>query len=203
MDIKKLLYVTIKKHGCYPTYLGLILLFFLQFSCKTDTKKRGYEYFPDMTYSKAYETYDPNTIYLDGKTAQAPVLGTIPREMVPYQYPNSPEGLKLAKLELINPFNPNKNNVSRGKVEFNTFCANCHGFDGKGDGNLFSSGKYPYEPPSLITQDMQKKADGEFYHIITLGSGIMGSFASMIRSEDRWKIILYIKNELFQEEIKK
>jgi len=188
--------------GCL-NYYSILILCFLQFSCETDRNKRGYEYSPEMVYSRAYETYAPNKIYLDGKTAQPPVLGTIPRHMIPYQYPKTPKGLKLAGLELINPFEPNEANIARGKVEYNVFCANCHGFDGKGDGNLYTSGKYPSEPPSLITTEMLKMPDGEYYHIMTVGSAIMGSFASLIRPQDKWKIILYIKSELSQKEINK
>jgi len=154
-----------------------------------------------MVYSEAYETYAPNTIFLDGKTAQSPVLGTIPRHMIPHQYSKTSEGQKLAGLELVNPFEPNENNLSRGKVEYNIFCANCHGFDGRGDGNLYTSGKYPSEPPSLITKEMLIMPDGEYYHIMTVGSAIMGSFASLIRPQDKWKIILYIKNKLALKEI--
>ena len=180
----------------YFILMGLVFLCFLQLSCETDRNKRGYEYFPDMAYSETYETYAPNPIFPDGKTAQPPVKGTIPRHMVPYQYPNTRAGMKLAGLELVNPFDANEENLARGKLEYNVFCANCHGFDGKGDGNLFTSGKYPSEPPSLITEEMIIKPDGEYYHIMTLGSAIMGPFASLIRPEDKWKIILYIKSEL-------
>ena len=166
------------------------------FSCDLDTKKRGYEFFPDMAYSDAYETYAPNVIFADGKTAQKPVAGTVPRHMVPYQYPKTREGMKLAGVERENPVLATTENISRGKFVYNVFCANCHGFDGRGDGNLYSSGKYPSEPPSLVTEDMIDKPDGEYYHIMTVGSAIMGSFAALIRPEDRWKIINYIKMEL-------
>jgi len=185
----------------YSLYCGIIVLFLLSMSCETDRNKRGYEYFPDMAYSEAYETYAPNKFFSDGKTAQPPVSGTIPRHMVPYQYLKTPEGMRLAGLELINPFEPNEENLIRGKGEYNTFCANCHGSDGRGDGNLYISGKYPSEPPSLITNEMLKMPDGEYFHIMTLGSAIMGPFASMIRPQDKWKIILYIKNELPPKEI--
>lgn len=180
----------------YFLFCSITVICFLQMSCETDRNKRGYEYFPDMVYSEAYETYAPNKFYPDGKTAQPPVPGTIPRHMIPYQYLKTPEGLRLAGLEVINPFEPDKENLARGKVEYDTFCANCHGFDGRGDGNLYTSGKYPSEPPSLVTNEILKMPDGEYYHIMTVGSAIMGPFASLIRPQDKWKIILYIKTEL-------
>ena len=174
----------------------IIVLSQISISCDTNRNSRGYEYFPDMVYSRAYETYAPNPVLPNGMTAQPPVKGTIPANMVPYQYPKTSEGMRLAGLELINPFEPNEENIARGKFEYNVFCANCHGIDGRGDGNLYANGKYPSEPPSLITEDMLSRPDGEFFHIITLGSAIMGPFASLIRSEDKWKVILYIKKDL-------
>ena len=200
-QLNRILFSIAKKIKGYLIYSGIIILFVLQFSCETDRNKRGYEYAPRMIYSEAYETYAPNTFFSDGKTAQPPVPGTIPRHMIPHQYPKTPEGLRLAGLELDNPFDLNEDNLSRGKVTYTIFCANCHGFDGRGDGNLYTSGKYPSEPPSLITEEMLKMPDGEYYHIMTVGSAIMGPFASLIRPEDKWKIILYIKNELSQKEI--
>ena len=181
-------------------YYGLVLFCIVLFSCDVKKNERGYEYYPSMVYSEAYETYAPNTVFPDGKTAQPPVPGTIPRHMIPHQYPNTAEGQKLAGLELINPFEPNEENIARGKKEYDVFCANCHGYDGRGDGNMFTSGKYPSEPPSLITEEMLKMPDGEYYHIMTVGSAIMGPFASLIRPQDKWKIIIYIKHELAKRE---
>jgi hypothetical protein len=186
----------------YISFLSYIIILIILFSCSTDRNKRAYEYFPDMVYSETYETYAPNPIFIDGKTAQLPVKGTIPRHMVPYQYPDTRDGLKIAGLELINPLELNEENLNRGKIEYNIFCANCHGLDGKGDGNLYASGKYPSEPPSLITEAMLSRPDGEYYHIMTIGSAIMEPFASLIRPEDKWKIILYIKNDLARQNIK-
>ena len=174
----------------------VVFLSVLFMACESNRNKRGDEYFPDMAYSDAYETYAPNPVYADGKTAQEPVHGTIPRHMVPYQYSKTRESMKLAGVELKNLIPPTEENVKRGKYVFDIFCSNCHGLDGNGDGYLYASGKYPSEPPSLVTEEMLSKPDGEYYHIMTVGSAIMEPFAALIRPEDKWKIILYIKLEL-------
>jgi len=174
----------------------VIIVFLGTNACDFDQNKRAYEYFPDMAYSDAYETNAPTDIFADGKTAQRPVEGTIPRHMVPYQYPNTRAGMKLAGVELENPFKTTEENLERGEFVYNVFCANCHGMDGKGDGSLYASGKYLAEPPSLVTEEMLVRPDGEYYHIMTLGSAIMGAFAALIRPEDKWKAILYIKSGL-------
>ncbi len=172
------------------------LLCLLFFSCDNDRKHPGYVYFPDMVESEAYETYNPNPNFTDGKTEQQPQQGTIPREMIPYQYEKSDEGMVKAGLELKNPYEINEENMARGKVEYEIYCGICHGKNGRGEGLLYKSGKYPTEPASLVTPDMVEKPEGELYHTITLGSVIMQAHASQLREEDRWKIIMYIVNDL-------
>jgi mono/diheme cytochrome c family protein len=177
----------------YLIFSGIIFSGLFLNACQKDRNIRGYDYAPEMAHSIAYETYSPNPVFADRKTAQYPVKNTIPRHMIPFQYPNTPEGYELAGKELKNPVEATEENLVRGKKAYDIFCANCHGTDGRGDGNLFTSGKYPSEPPSLVTKDMIQKPDGSLYHTITVGSAIMGPFGSMIRPEDRWKIILYMK----------
>ncbi len=191
----------IDKFKTYFIYCAVVLLGAVQISCDYNKTQRGYQYFPDMDSSIPYGTYSANKIFPDGKTAQHPVNGTVPRNMIPYKYPKTSEGLKLAGKELKNPVKATKANISRGKIEYDIFCANCHGLTGKGDGNLYTSGKYISEPVSFVTKEMLQKPDGEYFHTITVGSDIMGSFGSMIRPQDKWKIVLYIKNELSKKEV--
>ncbi len=164
------------------------------FSCYADKEKRGYEYAGDMSKSMAYETYSDSKVFKDGKSAQRPVAGTISREMQPYIYENSVEGLKNAGLELKNPLKSNDEFIERGREVYDIFCLNCHGVNGDGKGFLFTSKKFPIEPNSLIDEKTKNRPDGEIYHIIVHGGAAMGSFASQIKPEDRWKIILYIRN---------
>src|SRR3990172_12802251 len=91
-------------YKCRTNFISIILVMILFASCEDDKKIPGYEYSSDMVYSVAYENYDPNPNFSDGKTTQQPVEGTIPREMITYQYPKTNEGKKLAGLELSNPF---------------------------------------------------------------------------------------------------
>src|SRR5512133_3474815 len=115
-------------------------------SCDRTRIQKGYEYFPDMAHSLAYETYAPSKGANNGITMQMPVLGSIPREMIPYQYPATPEGRLLAAKELSCKFEATEANLARGKEMFTIYCQNCHGTGGKGDGHLFTSGKYTMQP---------------------------------------------------------
>lgn len=162
-------------------------------SCDRDKNNPGYDYFPDMAYSRAYETYAPNPDFPDGKTLQAPVEGTISREGEYYPYKKTDADMaKAAKLK--NPFLPDTENIDRGRVVYQNVCLQCHGVDGDGKGHLFVSGKYPFPPANLISPKIVKLTDGEMYHVITVGFGIMPAHGIIVRPDDRWKTILYIRN---------
>ncbi len=151
---------------------------------------------PDMYYSNAYETYAPNPNFGDQMTMRTPVEGTVPRDMVPFPYEKTDEDRLAAGEELVNPLGSSGANLARGKAEYGIYCLSCHGPAGDGKGHLFTSGRYPYPPASLVNDKVKGLRDGEIYHSITVGYGIMGAHGSMIRPEDRWKIILYLRENL-------
>ena len=165
-------------------------------SCDRTRIQKGYEYFPDMAHSLAYETYSPSKGTNNGMTMQLPVLGSIPREMIPYQYPATPEGRLQAGKELVCKLEASDTNLVRGKEMFTIFCQNCHGTAGKGDGHLYTSGKFTMQPASLISERMLAAPIGEVYHVITAGFNTMGAHGPQIKPDDRWKIALYVKNTL-------
>ncbi|MBL6962201.1 MAG: cytochrome c [Bacteroidetes bacterium] len=171
-------------------------------SCDRDRNNPGYAYFPDMAYSEAYEPYSVNPFFKDGKSMQDPAIGSIPRGHIPYQYPKTYEGQVQAGIDLINPLLKNEANLSRGKDGYEIFCAVCHGEQGKGDGELYTSKKFPVQPTSLVSDRIVNKPEGEIFHIITMGSlsNLMGAHGSQIKVEDRWKIILYMRNN-FSEKV--
>lgn len=186
-------YMRNMKRLLIPAALTLLVVFA---SCDRTRNQKGYEYFPDMAHSLAYETYTPNAVFTNGMTNQLPVAGTIPRGMIPYQYPATPEGRLQAGKELVSPFEPTPENLERGKAMFTRFCIGCHGEDGSGKGHLFTSGKFTVQPASLINERMTAAPIGEVYHVITMGFNTMGAHGPQIRPDDRWMIAMYVKNQL-------
>lgn len=176
--------------------LGVIFLVVVFTGCNKDKNDPGYDYFPDMFYSNAYESYTPNPNFPDGKTLREPVAGTISREMIPFPYEKTDEDRILAGRELKNPMGYSSEDIARGKEMYGRFCAMCHGETGDGKGFLFTSGKYPFPPATLLSEKVVNIPDGEIYHSITVGYGIMGPHGAMINQDDRWKIISYIRKEL-------
>lgn len=177
------------------TFTFLLLIFAFS-SCDYNRKTTGWEYFDDMAHSSAYESYTANPNFKDGKTMQPPVEGTIPRGMIPYSYEKSDEDRAIAATTLINTLESSTENLKEGKRKYDIFCMSCHGEKGDGQGNLYVNKKYPYPPASLLSEKMLANPEAEIYHVIAVGHGIMAEHGSMIQPEDRWKIAMYIKQEL-------
>ena len=165
-------------------------------SCDRTRSSTGWDYMPDMYYSNAYESYTANPNFGDNLTMRTPVEGTVPREMVPFPWKKTDEDRIAAGEAMVNPWEVNGENLERGSQAYGIFCLSCHGTAGDGQGHLYTSERYPYPPASLVNEKVKALMDGEIYHSITVGYGIMGAHGGMIRPEDRWKIILYIRENL-------
>jgi mono/diheme cytochrome c family protein len=165
-------------------------------ACNRDNNSPGWDYFPDMAYSYAYESFSPNPNFADGKTEREPVKGTMSRELIPFPYEKTDEDRIRAGKELFNPIPLNDTTLARGKDEYTAYCMMCHGEKGDGMGYLYTSKKYIYPPANLLADKVKILPDGQIYHTITLGIRIMGAHGSLLRPEDRWKIIHYVKNVL-------
>lgn len=177
--------------------LGLLVVLVVVLSaCNRDKNHPGHIYYPDMTYSQAYETYSENPVFADGRTMITPAEGTIPRGHMPYPFKakSFPDQV-AAGVQLINPVPLSADVLAKGKQQFEIFCMNCHGIEGKGDGHLYTSKLFPAKPTSLVEDFVKNKPDGEIYHVITMGSlsGLMGAHAGQITPENRWKIIHYVR----------
>ena len=178
----------------------LVLFAVLSISCDRSRNDPGWDYFPDMFYSTAYESFTKNPNFSNGMTMRTPADGTVPRDFTPFEYTLDPESRIKAGKELINPFLPSQEAISRGKKVYSTFCLGCHGASGDGEGHLYTSKLYPLKPRPLSSGNSLDLKDGAIYHSITLGFGSMGAHGSQIRPDDRWKLIMYIRT--LQEEAK-
>lgn len=161
--------------------------------CNRDRNNPGWDFFPDMFYSIAYETFSTNPNFNDSMTMRVPVPGTVPRGFKPFNYTIDTESRIRAGKELINPFLSSSEDILKGKKAFTIFCIDCHGISGNGDGFLYTSGLYPLKPRSLTSDIAAKLSDGEIYHSVTLGFGTMGAHGAQISQDERWQMILYIR----------
>ena len=145
----------------------------------------------DMVISVPYNAYAPNPNTQDGKTLQAPALGAIPMGFEPHPYQKNPEDAKLAAIELKNPLPLNEENLNRGQQLYAQKCLVCHGPTGKADGPII--GKFP-PPPSYASDRVRQLTEGNLYHSITVGVGLMGAYGPMLGPTDRWKLVHYVQH---------
>lgn len=161
-------------------------------SCK---EKNGMapEYMPDMYRSPAVEPYVDYADYgnPDEMSVKKPVEGTIPRGHAPYAYNNTPEDYELAGQNVKNPIPYSEDVVNDGKELYGMFCVHCHGKTGQGDGSIVEREKFP-PIPTKFTEALEL-VEGKMFHTITYGKGLMGSHASQLSQEERWKLVHYIR----------
>lgn len=157
-----------------------------------DSSKPNYQYMPNMYKPVGYETYGAYDVFPEGQAAMLPVDGSISRGWMPYEYPNTTEGLNLAKAELKNPNLISEENLTEGKKLYDIYCAVCHGEKGDGKGILVQREKLlgipSYaDPGRLITE-------GGVYHVQMFGLNSMGSYASQTNELERWQITQHVMN---------
>lgn len=171
---------------------------------KRDT---GRAYMPDMSYSRAYESYasrdsaifttDPNDKGHKIFYNNMPPAGTVKRgELFPFSVvPNSINGVDSNALinlsaQVKNPLESltGKELEEAGRL-FNINCAICHGAKGEANG--------PMAPKvggvKSIIAASPGFSDGRIFYVMTYGQNNMGSYASQLSREQRWRIVQYIR----------
>lgn len=157
-----------------------------------DKSEPGYVYMPNMYYSTAGETYAATDQFADGTTAQSPVEGTIPRGFTPYEVPNTPEGYAYSFGNVSMPEAiAAADNAAEAEKLYTIFCAHCHGEKGDGNGILVKNEKI-LGVPSYAASRLPDITAGSIFHVITYGKGVMGSPASQLSPEERWKVVKHV-----------
>ncbi|MFD1551528.1 OmpA family protein [Putridiphycobacter roseus] len=187
-------------------------------SCVGDSNSPGLEYMPDMYRSPAVEAYvDYGQILgkynLDIVAAYKPGLapaGTIPTTSnamndLPYEHgapigfdkshglygmPVDSTGYADAAGDL-NPIAYTEKTKKEAKVIYQNFCIHCHGEKGDGQGTVVTNGGFP--PPPAYGGALKDLSAGQIFYSVTYGKGLMGSHASQLTKEERWKVVHHVE----------
>ena len=98
-----------------------------------------------------------------------------PADTIPVHGGEPPMDLEQATIKMHNPLQPTPENLAKGKEQFNTYCAPCHGESADGNGPVAHILAKP--PKNLVTGESKDLPDGYFYGTIRDGNLAMPSYA--------------------------
>jgi mono/diheme cytochrome c family protein len=162
-------------------------------ACTGQHNQPNVEIIQDMMESPAIKPQEFDASSEHNRGMRVPPEHTVPVGFEPYKYGND---VTLASKELKNPYAGSNDAeiLYTGIKMYETNCALCHGH--KGEGGTESSlivARMALKPPPLLSEKVRGMSDGQLYHIITMGQGVMGSYASQVRQKDRWQLVTYIR----------
>ncbi len=173
----------------------------VMFSACRDKQSTGLEYARNMYDPIAYNPDQVNKNFANGQTAQTPPAHTTPVGFVEVDtYPNNKEGYEAAGVSLVNGLPVTEKNLMEGQHLFKVMCGPCHGEKGDGQGHLVKIEKFTGVPSFIDPEKMSSRGGrmvdltaGKIYHTIKYGLNMMGSYASQLNPQERWKVVMYVQ----------
>ncbi len=176
----------------YKPFMGFVMInLLLNIVACSGGNKPNVELIQDMMDSPAIKAqeYDQNSPAHRGM--RVPPEHTVPVGFKPYRFATDYEGAS----NNVNPLNGNYSPavLLTGQKYYDIHCALCHGE--KGDGKSLIAEKMALKPPVLFSDKVKNWKDGQIYHVIQMGQGVMGSYASHIPKEEwRWAVVQYVRH---------
>lgn len=160
-------------------------------SCK-DSSKPNVEVIQDMMESPAIKPQEFDESSPNHSGMRVPPEGTQPVGFTPYRYAKDFE----ASAKNVNPLagDFSEESLKVGLKFYQVNCAICHGDKGQGGDKMPVGEKMALKPPTLHSEKVTKWTDGQIYHVITMGQGVMGPYASHIPQKYRWQVVNYVRH---------
>lgn len=93
-----------------------------------------------------------------------------------------------------NPVKPSAESVTLGRQHFTTFCAPCHGPQGKGGVTGPVATKF-IPTPDLTNVDLQRqRTDGYWHSYIVTGGAVMPAYGEALSSEEAWHVVNFLRS---------
>ena len=159
-------------------------------SC-SDKSQPNVELIQDMMESPALKPQEADAGSPNNAAMRIPPEGTQPRGFVPYAYAEDFDGSKNNK----NPFSGNfsEETLKTGLKYYTIHCSVCHGAKAEGGEKMSVAETMALKPPSLLSDKIVGWTDGQIYHVITMGQGVMGPYAAHIPAQYRWQVVNYVR----------
>jgi len=144
----------------------------------------------DMHDQPRYKPLAGTEFFGDGRSARPAVWGTVARGHLRLDEARYTGKVGDADVDTF-PFPITRADLFRGQERFNIYCSPCHSRTGDGNGMVVLRGFR--QAASYHTQKLMKAPVGHFFDVITNGFSAMPSYGSRIDSDDRWRIVAYIR----------
>ncbi|MDG5765971.1 cytochrome c [Balneolales bacterium ANBcel1] len=174
-----------------PHLLSILLLAVLLGACRgqpSDKPPIHTQY--NMYWQDRFNAQQENPFFADGRSMRSPVEGTVARGLLEddpaYFHGLNDDGSYVQTI----PVDITRSFIKRGQGQYNVFCTPCHGGAGDGNGPVSDFG---YIAASLHTDNAREMPDGEIYSAIYNGVRTMNSYRHLIKVEDRWAIVAYVR----------
>jgi mono/diheme cytochrome c family protein len=115
-----------------------------------------------------------------------------PADTIPVHGGEPPMSLEQATIKMHNPLESTPENLAKGKEQFTTYCAPCHGDSGQGNGPVAHILAKP--PKNLISGTSKDLPDGYIYGAIRDGVLSMPSYAEEMPADQRWQVVMYLRS---------
>jgi mono/diheme cytochrome c family protein len=192
----------------YKKIIPFCLSIALLASCSDEPRRdTGRIYMPDMTYSRAYETYSVTPEQKEALLkkgihySNTPVPGTLKRgTLIPFDIAKDAAGDTanyVASKAVKSPLSGlDEATMTEANRLYLVNCGICHGTKLDGNGPLYRGGDGPFPAkPATLVGDAKYEAmpEGQMYYSVTYGKNKMGSYASQLDTKQRWMVIAYVK----------
>jgi mono/diheme cytochrome c family protein len=158
-----------------------------------------------MADQPRYDPLEKNSAFTEHVLGQTPVRGTVARGQLQLDEPfftGKSEGEFVRELPATALVGRTiAELLARGRERFTVFCSHCHGQVGGGTGGapeyvhavgMVVQRGYPM-PPTYHQERLRQAPLGQFFDVITNGTGRMPPHDYLVPPADRWAIAAYIR----------
>ena len=143
-----------------------------------------------MERQPKFRAFSANSLYEDGRAMRQPPAGSVPREAVTMR-PEFTAGLdRKGNVVSAIPIPVTRELMDAGRTRFEIHCAPCHGL--LGDGVSPVATQMSLRPPPNLHK-LTNPGPGHIFQVISLGFGLMASYAPELTAEERWAIVAYVE----------
>lgn len=135
--------------------------------------------------------YDPDPILPGAMAMQRAPEGTLPVDALvgqPLVTSGAADGYWAGRI----PVPIDRALVDRGRRNFDTFCAACHGVLGDG-ASAVAENMALRRPPSLHEARIRAYSPGRLFQTVREGYGLMPSYSVALSVEDTWGVVAYVQ----------